>query len=46
VRLIKDDDFVVVEGFAGQGFAEELVLVLEERFLATGANPWSHRPGI
>jgi propionate CoA-transferase len=37
VRLIKDDDFLVVEGFAGQGYAEELVLALEERFLASGA---------
>jgi propionate CoA-transferase len=37
VRLIRDSDFLVVEGFAGQGFAEELVLALEERFLTTGA---------
>jgi propionate CoA-transferase len=37
VRLIRDGDFLVVEGFAGQGFAEELVLALEERFLTTGA---------
>jgi propionate CoA-transferase len=37
VRLIKDDDFLVVEGFAGQGYAEELVLALEERFLSSGA---------
>ncbi|NMO05221.1 acyl CoA:acetate/3-ketoacid CoA transferase [Gordonia sp. TBRC 11910] len=37
VRLIRDGDFLVVEGFAGQGFAEELVLALEERFLHSGA---------
>jgi propionate CoA-transferase len=36
VRLIRDGDVLVVEGFAGQGFAEELVLALEERFLTTG----------
>jgi propionate CoA-transferase len=37
VRLIRDGDAVVVEGFVGQGFAEELTLALEERFLQTGA---------
>ena len=37
VRLIRDGDSVVVEGFIGQGFAEELTLALEERFLQTGA---------
>ena len=36
VRLIRDGDAVVVEGFVGQGFAEELTLALEERFLQTG----------
>ena len=36
VRLIRDGDSVVVEGFVGQGFAEELTLALEERFLQTG----------
>jgi propionate CoA-transferase len=36
VRLIRDGDSVVVEGFVGQGFAEELTLALEERFLRTG----------
>jgi propionate CoA-transferase len=34
VRLIRDGDAVVVEGFVGQGFAEELTLALEERFPA------------
>ncbi|MUM35585.1 CoA-transferase, partial [Mycolicibacterium sp. CBMA 361] len=37
VRLIRSGDYLVVEGFAGQGYAEELVHALEERFLATGA---------
>lgn len=36
VRLIRDGDAVVVEGFVGQGFAEELTLALEQRFLLTG----------
>ncbi len=36
VRLIRDGDSVVVEGFVGQCFAEELTLALEERFLLTG----------
>ena len=37
VRLIHDGDWVVVEGFVGQCFAEELTLALEQRFLLTGA---------
>ena len=36
VRLIRDGDSVVVEGFVGQCFAEELTLALEQRFLLTG----------
>ncbi len=36
VRLIRDGDSVMVEGFIGQGFAEELTLALEQRFLQTG----------
>ena len=36
VRLIRDGDSVVVEGFMGQCFAEELTLALEQRFLLTG----------
>jgi propionate CoA-transferase len=36
VRLIRDGDSVVVEGFVGQCFAEELTLALEERFLQSG----------
>jgi propionate CoA-transferase len=37
VRLIRDRDAVVVGGFIGACFAEELTLALEERFLETGA---------
>ena len=37
VRLVHDGDSVVVEGFMGQCFAEELTLALEQRFLLTGA---------
>ena len=36
VRLIHDGDWVVVGGFMGQCFAEELTLALEQRFLRTG----------
>lgn len=36
IRLIRSGDYLMVEGFAGQGFAEDLVLALEKRFLATG----------
>ncbi len=36
VALIRDGDTIVVEGFAGQCFAEELTLALEARFLQTG----------
>lgn len=36
VALIGDGDAVVIEGFAGQCFAEELTLALEQRFLHTG----------
>ncbi len=35
VRLIRDGDAVVAEGFMGQCFAEELALALEQRFLLT-----------
>jgi len=37
VRLVHDGDSVVVDGFMGQCFAEELTLALEQRFLLTGA---------
>ena len=36
VRLVHDGDSVVVEGFMGQCFAEDLALALEQRFLLTG----------
>jgi propionate CoA-transferase len=36
VRLIRDGDRVVVEGFVGQCFPEELTLALERRFLSSG----------
>ena len=36
VRLVHDGDSVVVDGFMGQCFAEELALALEQRFLLTG----------
>jgi len=35
VALIRDGDTIVVEGFGGQCFAEELTLALEARFLQT-----------
>ena len=35
VRLIHDGDSVVIDGFMGQCFAEELTLALEQRFLQT-----------
>ena len=41
VALIRDGDTIVVEGFAGQCFAEELTLALEARFLQTGYSPRS-----
>ena len=37
VQLIRDGESVMVEGFVGQCFAEELTLALEQRFLLTGA---------
>jgi hypothetical protein len=37
VALVRDSDTIVVEGFAGQCFAEELTLALEARFLQTGS---------
>ena len=37
VRLIRDGDTVMVEGFVGHCFAEELTLALGARFLQTGS---------
>lgn len=38
VRVIRDGDTVATGGFVGTGFAEEIAVKLEERFLKTG-NP-------
>jgi propionate CoA-transferase len=36
VRVIRDGDTVATGGFVGVGFAEEIAIKLEERFLGTG----------
>ncbi|ALG69220.1 acyl CoA:acetate/3-ketoacid CoA transferase [Beggiatoa leptomitoformis] len=36
VKLIKDGDTLATGGFVGTGFAEELAITLEKRFLETG----------
>src|SRR5512136_197005 len=36
VRLIRDGDVVATGGFVGIGFAEEIAIKLEERFLQAG----------
>lgn len=37
VALLRDGDAVATGGFVGIGFAEELAIALEQRFLETGA---------
>lgn len=37
VRVIRDGDTIATDGFVGCGFAEELAIELEKRFLETGA---------
>lgn len=37
VRIIRDGDTVATGGFVGAGFAEEIAIQLEQRFLTTGA---------
>src|SRR2546425_10087569 len=36
VQLIRDGDTVAIGGFGGIGFAEELIMALEERYLKAG----------
>ncbi len=36
VRLIMDGDTIATDGFIGSGFAEELAIALQDRFLNTG----------
>lgn len=37
VRVIRDGDTIATDGFVGCGFAEELAIELEKRFLETGS---------
>ena len=37
LRLVRDGDTVATSGFVGIGFAENLAVALEERFLQTGS---------
>ena len=44
VRLVHDGDTVATGGFVGIGFAEEVAIALEERFLATQAGTGTGSP--
>src|SRR3954451_3031906 len=39
VKLIRDGDTVATSGFVGIGFAEEIAIALEQRFLASPGHP-------
>src|SRR4051812_40556865 len=44
VRLVHDGDTVATGGFVGIGFAEEIAIALEQRFLATQAETGEGSP--
>jgi propionate CoA-transferase len=44
VRLIRSGDTLATSGFVGIGFAEEIAIALEQRFLEAQANSEGHEP--